>query len=504
VYRDFFGLRDHPFSLNPDPRCLFLTPQTRNALDTLFYGIETRKGLILLTGEIGTGKTTLINRLQDHLRQQRTPVAFLCNPRLEPHHLFDLVLADLGVPSTSRPGADPRIGLSEHLLKCYRAGKRPALIVDEAQGLSVDVLEEIRLLLNLETPSEKLLQVVLVGQPEIEERLTRHELRQLRQRIALRCKTAPFSFEETRAYMQARLRIAGASAKPLFEPEAVDALHFYSRGIPRIINVLSEHSLISAYVRNLRPVPAGIVDEAAREFQLEHAKRPARPVDLGDAPSAQPAPITSTFASGPFVVARPAPFAKGELDRPSLAEGGTAVQEAWSQAMQRESARLADSTEFTSEDAFQLLCELALKSQTILSGPTLHPAESTRDVPATSAAERAFKHPDVQAFHPAAEARKLRSWQLRRRTWWPAHWLPMASSGRLTGLVMNWLESLRPIIRGAPWIHERWLSWRRYCYPIAFRERTVLLIRWLQEPWGQQMAACLPARGIPSRGRPIP
>ena len=223
MYRNFFGLREHPFSINPDPRYLFLTPQTREAFDTLVFGIERRKGLVLLTGEVGTGKTTLINHLRDWLRQQRTPTAFISNPHLETQHLFDFMLAEFGVSSPTRTSSNRRTLLNECLLE--RANKNSVLIVDEAQGLSIELLEEIRLLLNLETSREKLLQVVLVGQPEVEETLTRPELRRLRQRIALRCKTAPLTCAETRAYIQARLRIAGSGEKEIFEPEAVDALH---------------------------------------------------------------------------------------------------------------------------------------------------------------------------------------------------------------------------------------------------------------------------------------
>src|SRR5580698_4268184 len=182
MYKNFFGLRENPFNANPDPRYLFLTQQTQEALDEMTYGIHARKGLILLTGEVGTGKTTLINRLLDWLRQQKTPTAFIFNSHLETGHLFDFILADFEVPFDSRSGGNALMRLNQWLIERYRAGDTPVLIVDEAQGLPVRVLEEIRLLLNLETPHEKLLQIVLAGQPELEERLKRHDLRQLKQR----------------------------------------------------------------------------------------------------------------------------------------------------------------------------------------------------------------------------------------------------------------------------------------------------------------------------------
>jgi general secretion pathway protein A len=272
MYKHFFGLCENPFNVNPDPRYLFLTPQTQEALDELTYGIQTRKGLILLTGEVGTGKTTLINRLLDWLRHQQTPTAFIFNSHLEISHLFDLILADFGVPFDSRLKGNALMRLNQWLFERYRAGETPVVIVDEAQGLPDHVLEEIRMLLNLETPSEKLLQIVLVGQPELEARLKRPELRQVKQRVALRCKTAALTLKETHDYIQARLHIAGANGKPVFASEAMDAVHLYSRGIPRVINLLCDHALISAYVDHVQPVPVHIVGEVAREFQFDDIK----------------------------------------------------------------------------------------------------------------------------------------------------------------------------------------------------------------------------------------
>jgi len=279
MYKQFFGLSENPFNVNPDPRYLFLTPQTREALDGLTCGIHDRKGLMLLTGEVGTGKTTLINRLLDWLHQQGTPTAFIFNPHLETSHLFEFILADFEVPFDSRSRGNALMRLNQWLIERYRAGDIPVLIVDEAQGLPIHVLEEIRMLLNLETPHEKLLQIVLVGQPELEERLKRHDLRQLKQRIMLRCKTAALTLEETHDYIRARLHIAGANGKPVFASQAIDAVHFYSRGIPRVANLLCEHALINAYVDHVQPVPAHIIEEIAREFQLDDIKPLAPCID---------------------------------------------------------------------------------------------------------------------------------------------------------------------------------------------------------------------------------
>jgi general secretion pathway protein A len=275
MYKQFFGLRENPFNVNPDPRYLFLTPQTREALDDLTYGIQARQGLILLTGEVGTGKTTLIYRLLEWLHQQQTPTAFIFNSHLEINHLFDFILAAFGVPFDSglKRGALMRLNL--WLMDRYRAGDTPVLIVDEAQGLPSHVLEEIRMLLNLETPREKLLQIVLAGQPELEGRLNRAELRQIKQRIALRCKTAALTLQETHDYIRARLQIAGAGEGPLFASEAMDAVHYYSRGIPRVANLLCEHALINAYVEHVQPVPARLIAEVAHEFQFDGINRAA-------------------------------------------------------------------------------------------------------------------------------------------------------------------------------------------------------------------------------------
>jgi len=269
MYQQFFGLRESPFNVNPDPRYLFLTRQIQEALAGLTYGIQNRKGFILLTGEVGTGKTTLLNRLLGWLRGQRMATAYIFNSRLGVTDLFDLIIAEFEIPCESRDKSQVILRLNQWLLERYRAGETAVLIVDEAQNLSGEVLEEIRLLTNLETSTEKLLQIVLTGQPELEEKLKAPQVRQLRQRITLRCRTAPLTLEETFGYIAERLRIAGANGEPIFSKEAIETVHTYSCGIPRVVNLLCEHSMINAYVDSLRPVPAHIVEEVAREFQLD-------------------------------------------------------------------------------------------------------------------------------------------------------------------------------------------------------------------------------------------
>lgn len=271
---NFFGLRENPFNVNPDPRYLFLTRPIQEALEALTYVVQTRKGFIVLTGEVGTGKTMLINCLLNGLRKQQTPTAFIFNPHLDSSELLDFILADFGITCDSELKNSMLMSLNQWLRAHQRTGATPVLIVDEAQGLPFHVLEEIRLLLNLVTAREKLLQIVLVGQPELEDKLSRPDLRQLREQIALRCKIAPLTLEETYGYIQHRLRVAGTKSELVFASEAVNAVHSYSHGIPRVINLLCEHALISAYVDEIRPVPFQIIREVAREFQLDDVVKP--------------------------------------------------------------------------------------------------------------------------------------------------------------------------------------------------------------------------------------
>jgi type II secretory pathway predicted ATPase ExeA len=272
MYQQFFGLRESPFNVNPDPRYLYLTEQMQEAYACLTYGIQAKKGFILLTGEVGTGKTTLLNRLLDWLRTQRATTAFVFNPRLSVTQMLDFMMTDFGIPCESKLKSQVLLRLNHWLLERYKAGETAVLIIDEAQNLSHQVLEEIRLLTNLETSSEKLLQIILAGQPELELKLAQPELRQLRQRITIRSRTLPLSLEETVGYVQERLRIAGANDDNIFSPEALRAIRHLSRGIPRITNLLCEHALINAFVEQQKPIREETIIEVAREFQLEESE----------------------------------------------------------------------------------------------------------------------------------------------------------------------------------------------------------------------------------------
>jgi len=274
MYKNFFGLRANPFNVNPDPRYLYLTRHTREALACLTYGIQNRKGFVLLTGEVGTGKTTLLNKFLEWLRVQRVATAFIFNPRLTTAEFFDYMMADFGIACESKEKSQRLLRLNQWLLERYRAGETAVLIVDEAQNLSSEVLEEIRLLTNLETSTEKLLQIVLCGQPELEQKLREPHLRQLRQRITLRCRTHPLTEEETDSYVAQRLRIAGANGTPVFSPEAMKKIYQFARGIPRVTNLICEHALISAFVDQKKPVPPETVENVASEFELDDISSP--------------------------------------------------------------------------------------------------------------------------------------------------------------------------------------------------------------------------------------
>jgi general secretion pathway protein A len=268
MYKEFFGLRANPFNVNPDPRYLFLTRHTEEALACLTYGIQSRKGFVLLTGEVGTGKTTLINKLLEWLRLQQVATAFIFNSRLDVPQFLDFMMADFGIQCDSKNKSQILQRLYSWLLDRYRAGETAVLIVDEAQNLSDEVLEEIRMLTNLETFTEKLLQIVLVGQPELEQRLRQPQLRQLRQRLTLRAKTHPLNLAESQAYVQQRLRIAGSNGEAIFDPDSLLALYRYSTGIPRVINLLCEHCLVSAFVDQKKLITSEIVESVARDFDL--------------------------------------------------------------------------------------------------------------------------------------------------------------------------------------------------------------------------------------------
>lgn len=271
MYQTFYGLRAAPFNPTPDPKFLFQSARHREALAQLHYGVREHKGFIVLTGEIGTGKTTLLRTLLERL-DKNTHVAYVHNSALNIEGLLEYILQDWGVKSTAHSHAQRLFELNEFLIEQHRAGQSPVLVIDEAQNLSVETLEAVRLLSNFETTNQKLMQILLVGQPELGDKLNRPELRQLKQRVGLRCHIGPLSPEETRQYIRHRMRVGGATDGGIFTDAAVQKITEYSKGTPRVINIACDHCLLSGYADSKRRIDAKMVDEAVE--YLEEGERP--------------------------------------------------------------------------------------------------------------------------------------------------------------------------------------------------------------------------------------
>jgi type II secretory pathway predicted ATPase ExeA len=267
MYGKHFGLVELPFSVTPDPRFSYTNSLYREAFASLRYGIETRKGFIVITGEAGTGKTTLLRRL---MRTVETTVhtAFIFNTHLDFTELLRLVLNELGVATSARDRLTLMAQLNDYLIEQLNNDHIVSLLVDEAQDLSDEMLEELRLLSNLETDRAKLIQIVLMGQPELERKLDQPELRQLKQRVAVRCRLAPLRSDEVAPYINSRLQTVGYKGKELFDLGSVQKIALYSKGIPRLINVICDNALLIAYATSQSQISAKIVDEVARDLQL--------------------------------------------------------------------------------------------------------------------------------------------------------------------------------------------------------------------------------------------
>jgi general secretion pathway protein A len=267
VYHEYYGLVRSPFEMTPDPGFLVLGENHREGLATLVYAVRARKGFVLLTGEVGTGKTTLLHSLLAQLDRE-TAAAFIFNPRLEPLDFFRMLFEEFGIEKECRTKAEYLMALNRFLIERLERDLPTLLIVDEAQNLSAEMLEEIRLLSNLETRTSKLLQIMLVGQPELADLLARPELRQLRQRIVLRHTLRPFTPEEMRHYVDERLRLAGYTGKALFDNRALAELQRVTGGVPRLINVVCDGALLLGYGREKRTVDAASIREVARDLAL--------------------------------------------------------------------------------------------------------------------------------------------------------------------------------------------------------------------------------------------
>jgi general secretion pathway protein A len=271
MYKSFYHLKRNPFEISPDPSFLFPTRRHNEALAALYYGVRRHKGFVVMTGEVGTGKTLLVRCLLQLLNRNDVSYAYIFNSRLSPLEFLQYVAGDFGLPTAGKNKGELLMELSNYLIARHLKKLTTVLVVDEAHHVSAEVLEEIRLLTNLETTQEKLLQILLVGQPELDEKLDSVELRQLKQRIALRSQLEPLSLDETRGYIHRRLELAGATpeaAQWLFSEPTIERIHRHSRGIPRLINTVSENALITSFAQQLGTVPPSVVDDVAADFRL--------------------------------------------------------------------------------------------------------------------------------------------------------------------------------------------------------------------------------------------
>lgn len=281
MYKKFFGLSRNPFEISPDPYFLFPTARHNEALASIYHGVLRHKGFVVVTGEVGTGKTLLVRCLLEMLRKANVAFANVFNPGLSPLEFLRYIAFDLGLKVSATSKAELLFELNNFLISRYQSRMTTVLVVDEAQHLEPEVLEEIRLLTNLETPQQKLFQIVLVGQPELEQKLDSPNLRQLKQRVALRCRLEPLDELETQGYVQRRLEraVTDSHAANIFCDESLAAIYRYSKGIPRLINTICENALVCAYAaRNMTAGPE-IIEEVARDLRLNVVLPPVGPVE---------------------------------------------------------------------------------------------------------------------------------------------------------------------------------------------------------------------------------
>jgi len=278
MYNAFFGFSQNPFNMSPDPSFLYRSPQHEEALANLIYGVQSRKGFIVLTGEVGTGKTTMLECLRDFLTAQQIAFASLFNSRLTVEQFFELLAYDMDLRCNHRSKTEVLLALNSMLLDRSNMGRTTVLIVDEAHNLDWDVLEEIRLLGNLENRRGKLLQIVLAGQQELDRKLEAPEFRQLKQRIALRCALRGFNPSETVAYVNSRMARAGLKDQTIVQLPILHEIHYRSQGIPRLINAICDNLLLTAFAMESKSATLEMLDEVTADMRLDYpGQRPFRP-----------------------------------------------------------------------------------------------------------------------------------------------------------------------------------------------------------------------------------
>jgi general secretion pathway protein A len=276
MYKAFFGLTSNPFNLSPDPSFLYRSAQHEEALANLIYGVQSRKGFIVLTGEVGTGKTTMLECLRDHLSAHHIPFGFVFNSRLTPEQFFETIAYDFDLKCARNSKTEVLFAMNEMLVERANQNRTTALIVDEAQNLDWDVLEEVRLLGNLENRRGKMLQIILAGQPELDAKLEERNYRQLKQRIALRCQLRPFSSAETAQYIASRLARAGMREQRVMPPSVLIEIHRRTQGIPRLINSVCDNLLLTCFAMESRVATIDMLDEVTADLRLDWPGRKSR------------------------------------------------------------------------------------------------------------------------------------------------------------------------------------------------------------------------------------
>jgi general secretion pathway protein A len=293
MYNAFFGLKENPFNLSPDPSFLYRSAQHEEALANLIYGVQSKKGFIVLSGEVGTGKSTMLECLRAFLSAQRIEFAYVFNSRLSVDQFFEMVAYDFSFQCDRTSKTEVLFALNEYLIHRNNSGRTTALIIDEAQNLDWEVLEEIRLLGNLESPRGKMLQIVLAGQPELDRRLDAPDYRQLKQRIALRCNLHPLQEHETIEYITSRLAKAGMAEQTVFSPELLSEIHYRTQGIPRVINAICDNLLLTAFASETKVATLEFLDEVSDDLRLEWPghRQNRTPQDFADGSGRQRAPL---------------------------------------------------------------------------------------------------------------------------------------------------------------------------------------------------------------------
>lgn len=293
MYNAFFGFTQNPFNMSPDPSFLFRSRQHEEALANLIYGVQSRKGFIVLTGEVGTGKTTMLECLREFLNTQQINFATLFNSRLTVPQFFEMLSYDFGLKGDAHSKTETLVALNEMLLERAAGGRTTALIVDEAHNLDWDVLEEIRLLGNLENRRGKLLQIVIAGQQELDTKLERPEYRQLKQRISLRCSLHGFDLQDVEDYIDSRMTKAGIRNQNIFPPDVIAEIYVRSQGIPRLINAICDNLLLTAFAMESKLATLEMLNEVTADMRLEYAKKP--PSKTPQVPEPHPLVPTASY-----------------------------------------------------------------------------------------------------------------------------------------------------------------------------------------------------------------